>query len=60
MQIETAVLRLCGQRAGGPTGLVDQSNARMRSPISPPPLRKLSSAASFLGEPLLAEDDSGI
>jgi hypothetical protein len=43
MQIETAVLSGAGQSVGGPTGLVDQSKARMRSPISPPPLRKLRS-----------------
>src|SRR5262245_55822543 len=36
--IETAVLRLCGQRSIGPTGVVDQSNARVRRPISPPPV----------------------
>ena len=46
MQIETAVFRLCGQSAAGPTGLVDQSNARIRAPISPPPLRKLNSGFS--------------
>src|SRR6185503_11366276 len=43
MQIETAVLRDGGQSAAGPTALLDQSKARMRSPISPPPLRKLRS-----------------
>ena len=46
MQIETAVLRLWGQLAAGPTALVDQSKARMRAPISPPPLRKLISGDS--------------
>ena|SRR5688572_32921352 len=46
MQIETAVFKLCGQLAAGPTGLVDQSNARIRAPISPPPLKKLSSGVS--------------
>src|SRR6185295_15157245 len=47
MQIETAVLRDCGHWAAGPTGLLDQSNARMRSPISPPPLKKLRSVESL-------------
>src|SRR5215217_2253131 len=47
MQIETAVFKLWGQLAARPTGLLDQSNARMRAPISPPPLRKLNSGKSL-------------
>jgi hypothetical protein len=43
MQIETAVLRDWGHWAAGATGLLDESNACMRSPISPPPLKKLRS-----------------
>src|SRR6185436_5557398 len=43
MQIETAVLSDSGHSAAGPTALFDQSKARMRSPISPPPFRKLKS-----------------
>src|SRR5688572_29721082 len=39
----TAVLRLCGQLAGDPIGVLDQPKARVRSPISPPPARKASS-----------------
>jgi hypothetical protein len=37
----------CGHWAAGPTELLDQSNARMRSPISPPPLKKLRSVESL-------------
>src|SRR5215472_996760 len=44
----TAVLRLCGQPATGPTGVVDQSKARVRSPISPPPARKARGSCSDL------------
>jgi hypothetical protein len=36
----TAVVSLCGQDSTGPTGVCDQSNARVRAPISPPPARK--------------------
>src|SRR5262245_8966591 len=45
--IETAVRRLCGQSSTGPTGVADQSKARVRSPISPPPPRpfRLASGA---------------
>jgi hypothetical protein len=34
-----AVLRLCGQAEGSPSGVMDQSCARTLAPISPPPLR---------------------
>src|SRR5262249_21968568 len=40
--VRTTVLRLCGQSAIGPTGVLDQSKARVRSPISPPPASKAS------------------
>jgi hypothetical protein len=33
----SAVRRLCGQAATGPTAVVDQSIERMSAPISPPP-----------------------
>src|SRR5580765_2579576 len=33
----TMVLSDCGHRRGAPRGLRDQSNARIRLPISPPP-----------------------
>jgi hypothetical protein len=33
----TQILSDCGQCSSGPSAVVDQSNARMRSPISPPP-----------------------
>jgi len=38
----TVVRKLCGHVSGGPRGVVDQSKARMRAPISPPAARKLS------------------
>ena len=41
-RIRAAVLRLCGQASGEPSGVVLQSNARMRRPISPPRPRKAS------------------
>src|SRR5665213_1993710 len=36
----TAVRRLCGQLSGRPSGVDDQSRARINAPISPPPTRK--------------------
>src|ERR1700681_3288823 len=39
-RIRTAVRRLCGQVSGFPSGLLDQSKARVNAPISPPPARK--------------------
>jgi hypothetical protein len=42
----TAVLTLCGQVSGGPSGVVDQSLARMRVPISPPPASHAQAARS--------------
>ena len=47
-QMLTAVFRLCGHPAAGPKGVLDQSNARVRSPISPPPARNDRSAASCM------------
>src|SRR3569832_2990306 len=38
--MRTAVLRLCGQCAGVPSGDVDQSWPRMSAPSSPPSARK--------------------
>jgi hypothetical protein len=38
--MRTAVRRLCGQVSGLPSGVVDQSWARVNAPISPPPARK--------------------
>ena len=35
--MRTQVFRLCGQLATGPSGVRDQSIARMRRPSSPPP-----------------------
>src|SRR5262245_17791743 len=46
-----AVLRLCGQPAGGPTGEPDQSMVRVRSPISPPPARKERSEPCAIAAP---------
>ena len=42
----SALRRLCGQPSTGPSGVFDQSSARMRSPISPPPARKSRLAGS--------------
>src|ERR1700709_2726878 len=39
-RIRSAVRRLCGQLSGAPSGLADQSWARVNAPISPPPARK--------------------
>ena len=40
------IMRMLGdQSEGGPMGVCDQSSARIRSPISPPPRRKSSPAA---------------
>ena len=39
-RMRTAVRRLCGQVSGGPSGVADQSKARVNAPISPPPARK--------------------
>src|SRR5688572_17673094 len=36
----TPVRRLCGHRSTGPNGVVDQSNARISAPMSPPPARQ--------------------
>jgi hypothetical protein len=63
MQIETAVFKLSGHSVAGPTGLLDQSKARMRAPISPPPLRKRNSgdwggSDSFVGVELTAGSSS--
>jgi hypothetical protein len=38
--MRTAVRKLCGQVSGAPSGLADQSYARVNAPISPPPARK--------------------
>src|SRR6516225_10002091 len=39
-QVATAALRVSGQPNGGPNGERDQSCARMRAPMLPPPSRK--------------------
>src|ERR1700689_306589 len=39
-RMRPAVRRLCGQVSGFPSGLDDQSCARVNAPISPPPARK--------------------
>jgi hypothetical protein len=60
------VLKLCGHREGGPTGVSDQSMARISAPISPPPANTCSisdvpsgfitdAAPLLLGNPHLAE-----
>ena len=44
--IPTLVLRLCGHRCTGPSGVLDQSTARILTPISPPPERHGSDAVA--------------
>src|ERR1700692_1712730 len=39
-RMRTAVRKLCGQDSGLPSGVADQSWARVNAPISPPPARK--------------------
>jgi len=39
-RIRSAVRKLCGQVSDFPSGLADQSYARVAAPISPPPARK--------------------
>src|SRR3979411_1560557 len=39
-RMRNVVRKLCGQFSGGPSGLADQSYARVNAPISPPPARK--------------------
>ena len=41
----TAVLTLGDQVSGGPSGVADQSLARMRAPISPPPASHAGASA---------------
>ena len=41
----SAVLRLWGQVSGGPSGVPDQSLARISAPSSPPPCRKAAPAS---------------
>jgi len=42
----TVVRRLCGQPATGPSEVFDQSIARIKLPISPPPAKKASGSES--------------
>ena len=44
--MRTAVLRLCGQRLGGPIEVVAQSNRRMRRAMSPSPANRRSASLS--------------
>src|SRR6266849_4328666 len=39
-RMRNAVRKLCGHVSGVPSGLADQSYARVNAPISPPPARK--------------------
>ena len=43
-QMLTEVLRLWGQFSAGPSGVFDQSSARIISPMAPPPESALSNA----------------
>ena len=47
--MRTQVRRLCGQASTGPSGVRDQSIARIRSPISPPPCRTAAGGIDFKG-----------
>src|SRR5476649_2200426 len=47
-RMRTAVRKLCGQVAGSPSGLDDQSCARVNAPISPPPARKSAEAGRLI------------
>src|SRR5689334_2019873 len=40
--------RLCGHCSRGPSGVEDQSKARTRSPISPPPISNEKFSACFI------------
>ena len=50
--MRTATRRLCGQVSTGPTEVCDQSSARTRLPISPPPVK--GSAGAWGMGPLAA------
>jgi hypothetical protein len=52
----TAVRRLCGHAAMGPSGVMLQSCALIRSPISPPPAREsIGDAVSLAGIVITSE-----
>src|SRR6478736_8238276 len=44
----TVTRRLCGQVRGGPSEVFDQSNPRVRAPISPPSARKSPNASLLI------------
>jgi hypothetical protein len=44
MQTLTALRKLWGQVSAGPSAVRDQSSARIRSPISPPPASQVAEA----------------
>jgi hypothetical protein len=44
----TVTRRLCGHLSGGPSEVLDQSNARVDAPISPPPARKSLTGSFFI------------
>ena len=46
--MRTAVFKLCGQPEIGPMGVLDQSNARILSPSSPPPEKTSSGVCPSL------------
>src|SRR5438876_8554383 len=50
VQILTTVQRLCGQPAIGPSGVADQSFARMRWPMAPPLGGAIAAAGMLLKE----------
>jgi len=53
-----AVVRLVGHVATGPIGVADQSIARIRAPMSPPPARTASTSRSFILLPLKFDHDA--
>ena len=57
--IRTAVFKLCGQPATGPTAVFDQSSARINAPISPPPEKTQSIAAEWSLSPTPSSTASG-
>src|ERR1700722_18227550 len=54
--MRTIVLSDCGHCSRGPSGVLSQSSARMRAPISPPPLRKSTATKEFGPDPWLLID----
>jgi hypothetical protein len=54
-----AVRRLWGQSSTGPRGVADQSSERIRSPISPPPARKVQDCSVSIVTPAMVSTATG-